>query len=475
MAQILVAGGIDLAQASLVTCLLKPGPDGEPVKEFRTFAMTHADLGHLRDWLVAEGCQAVGMEATGIHWIPVHHALEGGMKVIVGNAANMKGLKGRKTDKIDAEWIARKVRNNEIIPSFILSESARELRDLYRLRCSIVKNRTQIRLAIQKMLHAAGVPLLTVLDDLFGVSGMGILNALAKGEHTWECLQDLVKGKARRNLETMRLVLEVPLNAIQRWELSLQLERLCRVAEDLARVDGEMEVRLVPHERLRLALMTTPGIAREAAGFILAELGTDLSDFPDSDHFAAWTGTAPGKNQTGGVDRPAQALKGSRQLRSLLVECAHAASRTRGCWLRDKALALQKRMPYKKVMVAIAHKLALIVYHIIKDGAVYQDQRGEYTLSKDKNLALAKAIKLIKAKGGSVSLPEGFPDVQIRPLGRPRKRPVGVETTSTEQARTPTPPRPGGRPRKQCALSESTPPGSISGGISRRRDPSRVN
>jgi transposase len=413
--------GIDLAQASLVACLLKTEPDERTTKEWRSFTMTHADLERLRDWLVAERCRVVGMEATGVYWKPVHHILEGLMKVIVGNAAHMKGLKGRKTDKIDAEWIARKVRDDEIIPSFIPSEAARELRGLHRLRWSVMKTQTQIRLAIQKMLYAAGIPLTDCFEDLFGVSGMGILRTLAAGEPVLEQLEGLVKGKSRDRLASIRLALEVPLNATQRWELQFQLERLARVQEDLAKVEQEMEPRLLPFEEIRLGLMTTPGIGRESAGFILAELGTDLSEFPTSDHFAVWTGTGPGNNQTGGISKPARTRKGGRYLRSLLVECAHAASRTKGCWLREKFQALRKRMPHNKALVVIAHKLALIIYHIIKDGVVYRDHLKDFAPGKSKTTALARAIKLIQSRGGQVALPEGFPEIPVRPRGRPRK------------------------------------------------------
>jgi transposase len=277
MAETKVDCGIDLAQASLVACLLKTEPDERVTKEWRTFAMTHTDLQQLKDWLVAEGCQKVGMEATGVYWKPVHQILEGTMKVIVGNAAHMKGLKGRKTDKIDAEWIARKVRDDEIIPSFIPDAAVRELRGLHRLRWSVMKTRTQIRLAVQKMLHAAGIPLANCFEDLFGVSGMGILQALAAGEPVLEQLDELVKGKSRDQLKPIRLALEVPLNPTQRWELKFQLERLAQVQEDLAKVEQEMEPRLVPFEKIRMGLMTTPGIGRDSAGFILAEIGKDLS------------------------------------------------------------------------------------------------------------------------------------------------------------------------------------------------------
>jgi transposase len=421
MAATRVVCGIDLAQASLVACLLKTEPDERTTKEWRTFAMTQADLKRLKEWLVAEGCQVAGMEATGVFWKPVHHILEGSMKVVVGNAAHMKGLKGRKTDKIDAEWIARKVRDDEIIPSFIPSEAARELRGLHRLRWSIVKTQTQVRLAIQKMLHAAGVPLANCFEDLFGVSGMGILKALAAGEETLPQLNKLVKGKARVHLKAIQLALEVPLSPTQRWELTFQLDRLARMEEDLRKVEREMDIRLEPHEKTRMGLMTTPGIGRDAAGFILAELGTDLTEFPDGDHFAVWTGTGPGNNQTGGVAKPTKTRKGGRYLRSILVECAHAASRTKGCWLRTKFQALRKRMPHNKALVVIAHKIALIIYHIIKDGAIYRDHQPDYVQGKNKISALKRAIKLIQARGGQVALPEGFPQIPDRPRGRPRK------------------------------------------------------
>jgi len=424
VAETKVVCGVDLAQASLVACLLKTEPDERTTKEWRTYAMTHADLEGLRDWLVAAGCQVVGMEATGVYWKPVHHILEGSMTVIVGNAAHMKGLKGRKTDKIDAEWIARKVRDDEIIPSFIPPEAVRELRGLHRLRWSVMKTRTQIRLAVQKMLYAAGVPLADCFEDLFGVSGMGILQAMAAGEPVLDRLDELVKGKSRDHLKPIRLALEMPLNVTQRWELKFQLDRLARVQEDLAKVEQELEGRLIPFEKTRLGLMTTPGIGRDSAGFILAEIGTDLSEFPTGDHFAVWTGTGPGNNQTGGVSKPAKTRKGGRYLRSLLVECAHAATRTKGCWLRQKFQALRRRMPHNKALVVIAHKIALIIYHIIKDGEVYHDREAAFVQGKYKTNALDRAIKLIKARGGQVVLPEGFPEIIKRPPGRPRKTSV---------------------------------------------------
>ena len=159
----------------------------------------------------------------------------------------------------------------------------------------------------------------------------------------------------------------------------------------------------------------------DSAGFILSEIGTDLSEFPSGDHFAVWTGTGPGNNQTGGISKPAKTRKGGRYLRSLLVECAHAASRTKGCWLRQKFQTLRKRMPHNKALVVIAHKIALIIYHIIKDGAVYRDHEAGFIQGRSKTTAMARAIKLIQARGGQVVLPDGFPEVPIRPRGRPRK------------------------------------------------------
>lgn len=415
--------GIDLGQASLSACLLRTDPDGTSSMEHRTFAMVHQDLVKLKDWLVGEGCQTVGMEATGIYWRPVHQVLEGHMKIVVGNAANMKGLKGRKTDKIDAVWIAKKVRDNEVIPSFIPSKETREVRDYARLRASLLKARAQIRQGILKLLNAAGVPLGNVLDDVFGVSGMGILQALAQGEVLWEHLERLLKGKAREHLGAMRAALEVPLSGAQRETLVFQLGRLARNSEEMAAVDAEINRRLESHQSVRLGLMTIPGIAEEASALLLAELGTDLTDFPDAGHFAAWLGLTPGSNQTGGKSKPAPTRKGNRYLRALMIECAHAAARTKGCWLTDKFHSVYPRMPYKKAIVVIAHKLALIVYHVIQDGAVYRDQRQDFETGPRKNHSLAQAIRLIQAKGGQVVLPEGFPEIRTRAYRKKNKEP----------------------------------------------------
>ena len=414
--------GIDLGQAQLSACLLRTEPDGTAAKDHRTFAMVHEDLVRLEEWLVKEGCQVVGMEATGIYWRPVHQILEGRMRVVVGNAANMKGLKGRKTDKIDAEWIARKIRDDEVIPSFIPSMAAREVREYSRLRASLVKARTQIRLGILKLLNGAGVPLGNVLDDVFGSSGMGILQAMAQGEVLWANLEGLVKGKAREHLGAMRAALEVPLTDAQRDALEFQLHRLAENAKDVATVDAEINRRLEVHQTVRLGLMTIPGIATEASAQLLAELGTDLNDFPDAGHFAAWLGLTPGSNQTGGKSKPARTRKGNRHLRALMIECAHAAARTKGCWLREKFQSIQPRMPFKKAVVVIAHKLALIVYHVIRNGAVYRDQRLDFETSPRKNQNLAKAIRLIEAKGGKVILPEGFPEIRTRAYRRGKKK-----------------------------------------------------
>jgi transposase len=288
------------------------------------------------------------------------------------------------------------------------------VRDYSRLRASLVKARTQIRQGILKLLNAAGVPLGNVLEDVFGASGMGILRALVQGETLWQDLERLVKGKAREHLDAMRAALEVPLSPSQQNVLAFQLQRLARNAEEIGTIEAEIDRHLERHHCVRLGLMTVPGIAEEASAQLLAELGTDLSDFPDAGHFAAWLGLTPGSNQTGGKSKPARTRKGNRQLRALMIESAHAAARTKGCWLKDKFHSVYPRMPFKKAIVVIAHKLALIVYHVIRDGAVYRDQRQDFETGPRKNRSLAQAIRLIQAKGGQVVLPEGFPEIRTR-------------------------------------------------------------
>jgi len=178
-----IACGLDVHLAVVVACLVRPGPRGGPNYEERSFATTLRGLRELRDWLLAAGCEAVGMEATGVYWIPVYATLEGHVPMVVGNPNHMQNLRGHKTDRKDAKWIAGLMRHGLIRPSFVPKVEFREARELTRCRRQLIDARTGIRNEISRLMAHQGIQLSTKegLSNLFGVSGMGIPEALAEG------------------------------------------------------------------------------------------------------------------------------------------------------------------------------------------------------------------------------------------------------------------------------------------------------
>lgn len=399
----MVVCGLDVHRSLLVACVRGAGPK----PEIESFQTNLRELGRLNDWLRERECTIVGMEATGVYWKPVYRALEAGRRVVVANPQHIKAMKGRKTDRADAAWIAWKLEDEDgIRPSFVPGLDVRETRELVRFRENLVKARTQVRNEIQKLLAGAGVPLKELISDLFGVSGQEILARMIAGESAWDNLESLVRGKLKKKVERMRLALEMPLTVAQRWELEAQMERHAQTEQDLQKVDLELARRLNHLEAVKLRLTTIPGIAEEGATLLLGFFGNDLSAFPTDGHFSAWIGLSPGDNESAGKRHYAGRRKGNRFLQGKFTQFAWAAVRTKGCWLQHKYRSLCGRMVKQKAICVIAHKLAVIVYHIIKDGTEYQDHGVDYVPNVRKARALRKAIALIQRHGGKVQLPQ---------------------------------------------------------------------
>ena len=302
-------------------------------------------------------------------------------------------------------WIARKLEDEDgIRPSFVPALDVRETRELVRFRENLVKARTQIRNEIQKLLAGAGVPLKEMISDLFGVSGQEILAQLIKGETAWTGLEGMVKGKLKQKVDRLRLALEMPLTVAQRWKLEAQMKRHEQADQDLQRVGSELGRRLADMEAVKLRLMTIPGIAEEGASLLLGFFGDDLGAFPTDGHFASWIGLSPGDNESAGKKHYAGRRKGNRFLQGKFTQFAWAAVRTKGCWLQHKYRSLSGRMPKQKAIGAIAHKLAVVVYHVIREGTEYRDHGEVYVPNARKAQALRKAIALIERYGGKVQL-----------------------------------------------------------------------
>ena len=397
--------GVDVHKASVVACLLRPGPGGAPAKEVRTFGTMTNDLLALVDWLVGAGCTVVAMESTGSYWKPLYNLLEGVVEqVLVVNAAHIKQVPGRKTDVKDAEWIADLLRHGLLRASFIPDRPQRELRELTRYRTSLIRERAAEVNRLQKVLEGANIKLAAVASDLTGVSGRAMLAALLDGRMDAAAMAHLAQGKLRAKIPQLEQALVGQVGAHQRFMIAQQLLHIDALDEIIARVSAEIAERVHPFAEEIAQLDSVTGVGQRTAEALVAEVGVDMTRFPTADHLTAWAGLAPGNNESAGKRRSGKTRKGSPWLRAVLIEAAHAAGRTKDTYLGALYRRLVARKGKKRAAVAVARHILVIVYHILRDHEPYHDLGAAYLDQRDRQAVERRLVQRLEALGYDVSL-----------------------------------------------------------------------
>lgn len=394
--------GLDVHQETVVACLLVGRADQKPRKEVRTFRTVTRELLGLRDWLSAEGCTHVAMESTGIYWRPVYAMLEGTVELVVGNAHHMKAVPGRKTDVKDSEWIAELLRHGLIAKSFVPPKALRDLRDLLRYRRKLIESRTAERNRLLKLLETANVKIASVMSDVFGVSGMLMLHALARGACEVDDLSQLAKGRLRAKVADLALALDGHLDDHHRFLLGMQLRRLEQVEGDLAVLEQRIDEGLAPHADVLTRLRTIPGVDRRIAAVLVAELGVDMRAFASARHVVAWAGVCAGNDESAGKRRSARSRKGNVHLKTALVEAAQSAARTKNTYLRDKYFRLRARRGPQRAAMAIARKILIAAYHMLAHGTEYRDLGVAYLDQLSEKRIAANLVRRLERLGYSV-------------------------------------------------------------------------
>jgi transposase len=369
--------GIDVHAKMLVACLILA--NGE--KKIRTFSTMTDELLQLRDWLVAAQCTHVAIESTGVYWKPVFNILEDALTVILINPEHARALRGRKTDVKDAEWLADLLGHGLLKASFIPPAEIRELRELTRYRESLVREQGAVANRIQKLIESGNIKLGQVATDALGVSGRAILWALARGEKDPAKLAKLARGKLKEKSLSLERALEGRLTVNQRYVLGELLHRWEELEAADARVTSEIDKYVQAHPKLARAreiLDGIPGIGLRVAEVIIAEIGITMAVFADAAHLASWAGICPGNKATGGKRLSGRTRKGNTYLRSALVQAAWGASMKKNCYLSSQFFRLTKRLGRKKALVAVAHSLLVIIFHVLQRDQTYTELGGAY-------------------------------------------------------------------------------------------------
>jgi transposase len=396
--------GLDVHQATVVACLLIVLKNGKVQKQIRTFGTTTRELVSLREWLLSESCTHVAMESTGVYWKPIYAILDGAFEIVVANAQHIKKVPGRKTDVKDAEWIADLLCHGLLRSSFVPPKPIRELRDLTRYRRKLVESRSAERNRLLKLLETANIKLASVATDVFGVSGLLMLQALVEGKATPQEMAELAKGLLRKKIPALELALEGKVEEHHRFLLSGQLRRLQAVEEDLGVLEHRIEEKLKPYAAQLTLLDEIPGVDGTLAAGIIAEMGVDMSVFGSVSQLASWAGICPGNNESGGKRKSSRIPKGNMYLKTALVEAANAAAKAKGTYLRDKFYRLKARRGYKRAAVAVAHKILVAIYHMFSHQVCYDDLGDLYLDKLNKHHLTRNLLHRLERLGYIVTL-----------------------------------------------------------------------
>lgn len=395
--------GLDVHKSSVVACALQGSS-----RELRTFGTMTGQLEQLAQWLRELGVQTVAMESSGVYWKPVFNILEvAGFDLVVANARHIKAVPGRKTDVKDAEWIADLLRHGLLKPSFIPSREERELRELTRYRRTLIEERAHEVQRLQKVLEGANIKLEDVISNVVGLNGRRFLAALTAGDYDPEAVAASANYGLQRKKDLLAQSLRGSVGTHQRFLLEQLLSHIDFLEQRIAALDQEVAQRTRPFEAALARLDQIPGIGSRAAQEILAEIGTDMSRFPTHRHLASWAKVCPGNNQSGGKRRSGYAGEGNRWLRSVLVECAWCAARTKNSYFKAQYHRLAARRGKRRALLAVGHSLLTVVYHLLRDGLVYQDLTATYFDQRDRSLITRHAVRRLEALGFQVTLTEG--------------------------------------------------------------------
>jgi Transposase and inactivated derivatives len=397
--------GMDVHKKMLVACVMLTSPDGSVQKHIQTFSTTTAALLACLDWLESLQVDIVGMESTGVYWKPVYNLLEGHMQVFLVNAQHMRTIPGQKTDIKDSEWIADLLRHNLLKASFIPPQPIRELRDLTRYRKTIVQEHTQEVNRLQKVLETANLKLASVASDVLGRSGRDMLDALVAGQRDPDALADLARGRLRGKVPELRQALDGRLQAHQVFLLQQILAHIDFLDQSIAQIEGEIQQRLGPFQVEVSLLESLPVILNVGAAVVIAEIGTDMSRFPSAKHLASWAGVCPGNKVSGGKRLSGKTTKGNRYLRSLLCQLAWAIARCKEPnYLTAQYHHIARRRGKKRAILAVAHSLLVIIYHLIRDKVPYHELGADFFAKRETGRIQRQAVARLEQLGYHVTL-----------------------------------------------------------------------
>jgi len=368
-------------------------------KRFSTFT---GDLRRLSDWLVENGCRDVCMESTGKYWIPVWNILETSCELVLAHPKYTKALKGKKTDKRDAKWIADVFKHDLINGSFIPPADIRQLRDLVRYRFKLTSYTSGEKNRAQNCLTVSNMKLDDVFTDVFGKSASAIVKHIL--DHPGESFDvaPFVDGRCKTPVEQIQLAVDGVMCAEQAEKLRIIRSHMDSL--DLCKMNLESEILTVAEKYLPQInlVLTVPGIQTFSAIAVVGEIGVDMSVFETSRHLCSWAGLTPQNDQSAGKKKTTRISRAGVYIKPLLVQCALAAIKcNNNPEVKNRYQAIKKRRGHQKAIIAIARMLLTAIYNILKKNEPYNAElyRQSDKPPVQREVSVEQAVFILQRQG----------------------------------------------------------------------------
>ena len=396
--------GLDVHKKTVSACVSVCEPEGGKQQQMRVFGTFTSDLLALADWLKEQGVTHVAMEATGIYWRPVWAVLEGQFQQMLGNPQHIKAVPGRKTDAKDCEWITDLLQHGLLKGSFVPPTPIQDLRDLTRYRAELRQSQNRVANRPQKFLEQANIKLSSVASNALGVSGRQMLEAIIAGQEEAGQLAKLARGKLKNKIPELERALEGRIRDHHRFLLAEYLDEWEAFGERIARLEAEIDKQIRPFEPAAALWQTIPGVDRVTACNLVAEIGVDLKQFPTAAHLASWAALCPGNHESAGKRKSGKTRDGNKWLRRSLCQAAWAVTRKKNCYLSAQFKRLAARRGVKRAVMAVAHTMLIIGYHMLKTGRSYHELGGNYLEQINKDQLQRYFVKRLQRLGLKVTV-----------------------------------------------------------------------
>ncbi len=396
--------GMDVHEKKVDVCIAHGPLNKSPAFKIKTFSTMTSDLLKLKDWLKEYDVTTVAMESTGVYWKPIFNILEKDFDVILANAQHIKGIPGKKSDIKDCQWIAILLRHGLVPRSFSPPKEIRELRDLNRTRRKLVGSMASEKNRLVKVLEDANIKLSSVVTKIYGVSSLNMIRALLEKDRlTKEEIADMSKGKLKKKVDLLAEALNGNVTEHHRFLLKMHLDNIEFLAKQINKLDEEIQRKMIPFRREAKLIQTIPGISEVSAGEILAEIGVDMSQFPDEARLASWAGICPGNHESAGKKKSGRTRKGNSFLKGALTEAAWAASRSKDSAYQAIYHNISKRRGRKRALVAVAHHMLRDIYRVLSSGEPYQDIGADAVISISSRKKEQTMIRMLERAGYTVA------------------------------------------------------------------------